>query len=985
MSDATTASDSPEDDTSEQLTTTAAAASRSDLTDLYQRRGAKATKALGKARKERKYDKNVLSGRDLERLTIRPNDGESEERIVAKATQEQRDRFGQYKHYSFVKEWTPLSDKGRLDDEWFITDPEVLPEDDPGYLCEMCRHLNFEAMFTQRELPGNSVPSMPTRINLHGLWKIMQGEGNTCAFCGLLRRKIIEGGKVDPNEEDGIKDGQFFINVIDEGPKYCLRLEIEVEVEGMIVDRFVIQRIEQDSQQPLAGRIVQQDQADMGRLRQWLHICEETHHSTENSLESHMVSLRVIDTDEFRVREVDAPFRYACLSYVWGDGSQVQYTTTTRDGLEALNGLREVSLPPTIQDAIKVVKEAGLRYLWVDALCILQDDPEDKGKIIPKMGPIYSSATLTIIASAHANPHEGLPGIGTADRSVAQDVAKFQGMTLAVGLHDPRQPILDIEGSAWNSRAWTFQEQALSARSVHFTRSQMVFKCIHCAVMLEETVPTPDPAFQHSAIENQAKSDIMSLLWSHSSLGRFPNKGFTTRDAGSSIMFSEDIDMQAYYKMPVKEQRKIAPVFDIIVDSPRGFMGSLTDTDDSTPWDLYRNAVDDYTKRKLSFESDAVNAFAGVEHLVRRGINTKFWSGLPSFAFEQALLWHAREPLERRVRDNRVIFPSWSWAGWRGSVSYHGRGWKNSILWDSVSVIRWFVRETPAWFMERFKEEERTEEEIRDYQEKLDNARLLLRELNIYDLRFVNGKDKDGWVVKHDEVYNRHIYCHDAYPGVRFTYPVALPGQDIADLPDMNDVLLFHAHVVPIVPCDMEKTASKMKLEDQFMQLGINDESRSANYRPAWQRIVYHQGYRAGFLILNDEDLPAVDDGYEYHLAAITRGSLPHVPPPPGGWDSYWNIEPRIIQDFIFDEEWNRGPSTVIVPREEAEPYSRPRNEDGDPHWDHGRFNGVGVFDVYEVLLLMTRNGISRRIGAGKINYCAFGAACPEDMFVKLF
>lgn len=983
LPDATASSDVPEIRIS-QAPPTLASAPNDDLGDLYSRRGARALRNLEKTRKERRFSKDVLTEKDLERLSLHPNDGE--QRIVAKATPEQCERFEKYKHYCFIKNWQPISMKGQLDDEWFITDPEVLPEDDPAYLCEMCRHLNFEAMFTQRELPGNSVPSMPTRINIYGLWKIMQEEGNTCAFCTLLRRKIIEGGKLDPKAEEDIEDGQFFINVIDEGPEYSLRLEIAVQINGMAVDRFVVQRIEQESQQPLAGRLVQQDRADMDQLRQWLNLCEDSHHYIKNSLESAMASLRVIDTQELRVRQVDAPFQYACLSYVWGKGSQVQYNTATRDKLEALNGLQAFTLPQTIQDAIQVVKEAGLRYLWVDALCIVQDDPEDKGQIIPQMGPIYSSAALTIIASAHSDPHQGLPGMGTANRSVAQDTIKVQGMTLAIALHDPRQSILDIEGTVWNSRAWTFQEQALSARAVHFTRSQMVFKCVHCAVMLEETVPIPDPAFQHSAIDDQVESDLMPLLWSHPSLGRFANKGFTTRNAGANIMFTEEIDKEEYFKLPIKEKRRIAPVFDIVADPPHGFMGSLADTDESTPWDLYRRAVDDYTKRKLSFESDAVNAFAGVEHLVRRGINTKFWFGLPSFAFEQALLWHATEPLERRFRDKKVIFPSWSWAGWRGSVSYHGRGWKNSVLWDPVSVVRWYIRECPAWFMAKFKGEgERTEEEIQDYQERLDNARLLLRELDMYDLRFLNGKDKDGWVVNHDEVYNRHIYSHDAYPGVRFTYPVNLPDQDIIDLPDINGVLLFHAHVVPIVPRDMEKTAFKMKLEDGFLQLGINDESRSATYRPPWQRIVYHQGYRAGFLHLNDEELPEEGDGFEYHLAAITRGSLPHVPPPPPGWDDYWGMEPRNIQEFIFEGQWSGGRNKLMVPQDGVEPNLGPKNEDGDPHWDEPRFNGYGVFDVYEVLLLMTRNGISRRLGAGRINYTAFWAACPEDMLVKLF
>ncbi|UNI20172.1 hypothetical protein JDV02_006288 [Purpureocillium takamizusanense] len=993
MSDAMALAASSEAGTSSQEPAAPDAAYRSDLFQLSAQRGARLMAAMKAPRSENEHDVDILSDQDLERLTIRlKSDGDEDgddNAVVAKATKEQRRKFKQYKHHSFVKRWESNSSDALLDHEWFIADPDVLQEDDPGYLCDMCRHLDFGVLFSQRGIPGNNVPSLPTQIVIHGLWRVMQEQGNNCAFCRLLRRRIIEGGIASRMTEDGIELGQFYINVIDEGPGYALRLEIEVEGLGKTVDRFVVQKVQDDPQQPLAGRGVQQDRADMDRLRQWLQICVDTHQPSEKGLEPvDMASLRVIDTDELRVRQVKTPCRYACLSYVWGKGSQTQYTTATRDSLEAPNGLLAASLPQTIKDAITVTKEAGLRYLWVDALCILQDDPADKARIISKMGPIYGGAALTIVASANDDPHDGLPGMGTAHRQVAQDVAAIQGMTLAVALDDPRQPIPDLESSVWSSRAWTFQERALSTRAVHFTRSQMVFKCVHGAVMLEETAPTPDPAFRHSKIEDQAESDLMYLAWAHPSLSRFANVGLSSRNAGATMMISEDIDIEDFMKMAAKERDKMAPVFDISVDAPRDFMGSLGDTGGgSTPWDLYRRAVDDYTKRKLTWESDAVDAFSGVEHIVRHGINTKFWFGLPEFAFEQALLWQAKEPLTRRARDNRAIFPSWSWAAWRGQVSYRGRGWKNSVLWGSAAVIRWFVRESPQWFIERFNAAgDKTEEEVQDFTQKISQAKLLLRELDVDSLRHLDNIDEDGWVVQHDEEYNHHIYSHDAYPGVRFTYPVTLPGEDIADRPDANGVLIFSAHVVPLVPCDMQNTTFKMKLEDRFLQLGINDESRSANYRPPWQRIVYHQGYRAGFLTLNNEAaLPVEGDGSEYHLAAISRGSLPHVPPPPPGWDAYWGYEPRKIQSSLMDEEWRLGPSKLIVPNEAAEPSSSsPQNEDGDPHWDKDRFHVISVFDVYEVLLLKTVDGVSRRVGAGKMSYCAFSAARPEEMLVKL-
>lgn len=78
------------------------------------------------------------------------------------------------------------------------------------------------------------------------------------------------------------------------------------------------------------------------------------------------------------------------------------------------------------------------------------------------------------------------------------------------------------------------------------------------------------------------------------------------------------------------------------------------------------------------------------------------------------------------------------------------------------------------------------------------------------------------------------------------------------------------------------------------------------------------------------------------------------------------------------------GPSKYNVPDEKAEPSTRPQNEDGNSYWDSGRFNRISVFNIYDVPLLRTVNGLSQRIGARKISCYAFLAAKPEEMLVKL-
>jgi len=77
-------------------------------------------------------------------------------------------------------------------------------------------------------------------------------------------------------------------------------------------------------------------------------------------------------------------------------------------------------LPQTIEDALELASMLDLEYVWVDALCIIQDDPEDQGYQIGKMATIYSSAFLTIIAASGSHSDAGLPGLRPHTRFYTQ-------------------------------------------------------------------------------------------------------------------------------------------------------------------------------------------------------------------------------------------------------------------------------------------------------------------------------------------------------------------------------------------------------------------------------------------------------------------------------------------------------------------------------------------------------------------------------------
>ncbi len=140
--------------------------------------------------------------------------------------------------------------------------------------------------------------------------------------------------------------------------------------------------------------------------RQLLDACDRGHeecqlrrHSLLRKAAPSFAPSRLIDVskDPTKVRVVnmkkDSPqdpvYRraWACLSYAWG-GDQIIKTTKANRAKHAA-GIPLVILPPTIRDAVKVCRRLGLRYLWVDCLCIVQDDDIDMDHEILSMASTY--------------------------------------------------------------------------------------------------------------------------------------------------------------------------------------------------------------------------------------------------------------------------------------------------------------------------------------------------------------------------------------------------------------------------------------------------------------------------------------------------------------------------------------------------------------------------------------------------------------------
>ncbi|KAK3343095.1 heterokaryon incompatibility protein-domain-containing protein [Neurospora tetraspora] len=251
----------------------------------------------------------------------------------------------------------------------------------------------------------------------------------------------------------------------------------------------------------LLGRKLDPIWVNFGLIGEWLTLCRSTHSCCEEVDVGSIPGLLVIDcttghivplpTKENAANRVE---NYVTLSYLWGT-----FGTTDGPVVQSINceggsgpGL-PTQIPLAISDAIRVVKQLGYRYLWVDRYCIPQEDGAAKHIQILNMGRIYSNSILTIIAAAGDGPEYGLPGVSSRSRIAQVGVQINEEISLI--LYEP--PTNHIIDSKWNTRGWTYQGGLLSKRRLVFTDLMVYFQCqeMHGDEVLSLPIPGPGEAF----------------------------------------------------------------------------------------------------------------------------------------------------------------------------------------------------------------------------------------------------------------------------------------------------------------------------------------------------------------------------------------------------------------------------------------------------------------------------------------------------------
>lgn len=168
--------------------------------------------------------------------------------------------------------------------------------------------------------------------------------------------------------------------------------------------------------------------------------------------------------------------QYVALSHCWGLNRHI---VTNKINLDThKRSIPFGSLPKTFQDAVVLTKRIGIHYIWIDSLCIIQDDVQDWKSEAAKMADVYRDAYCTLAATGSRGDHEGI-----FVQRTSQDICTLRYNAkdidlLVTYIEEDVNTLKDfLIFSPLSQRAWCLQEKLLSPRIINFTRSRAIWEC----------------------------------------------------------------------------------------------------------------------------------------------------------------------------------------------------------------------------------------------------------------------------------------------------------------------------------------------------------------------------------------------------------------------------------------------------------------------------------------------------------------------------
>jgi hypothetical protein len=378
-------------------------------------------------------------------------------------------------------------------------------------------------------------------------------------------------------------------------------------------------------------------QQSFDRARAWIENCAKNHKLCNASSRS-VIPDRVLDIGLNRdpddekspivLIETNAdtlrPEKYACLSYCWGAENHITTTSKTIGDRKACIAWRD--LPITFQHATSFAARLKIRYLWIDSLCIVQDDEEDWSVQASKMPSIYENAYVTLAAIASSSSTGGCFSDSSSE-FMARDFAVVDrdGESYQIFARRHLPHFLMPDGSvSWElnqefpllKRAWVLQERLLSPRVLHFARHELMWECME--------------------------------------------------SAACECSFLDKVDRERLVK--IAHHRAFTPnPLDFTASLSRRLHAASVNPDRASLAERWRALVSTYSSLAMTYQKDKLQALSGLAQQVNRTMGDTYVAGLWRGTLIGDMLWEANDPSER---PSPWRAPSWSWASVINPVNY---------------------------------------------------------------------------------------------------------------------------------------------------------------------------------------------------------------------------------------------------------------------------------------------------------------------------
>lgn len=319
------------------------------------------------------------------------------------------------------------------------------------------------------------------------------------------------------------------------------------------------------------------------------------------------------------------------------------------------------SLSRLFRDAIEFTRTIGIKYIWIDSMCIVQDDIQEKAREIAGMSAIYEGAVLTLSATVSTSGGSVL----LPDRHYFNQikVAEPKGDRL-FALYVTDQAFSgfteDILEGALSKRAWCFQERLLSPRLLHCGRDQLHWEC-------------------HEGI------------WSECSTIRQWYDDFTLIDdcelrtsLHSDFSFSEKPDTIVIGPIEEGGTKRLDAEWDKAVGSSTSPVQDPSAEDKRKVYDDWYRAVSAYTDRQITSFYDKLPALAGAAVRFNLSINDNYAAGIWTNDLPQGLLW-SRSAFES-VEVDPAVAKRLGVGGWGEMSGDAARYWRGAPSWSWASV-----------------------------------------------------------------------------------------------------------------------------------------------------------------------------------------------------------------------------------------------------------------------------------------------------------